>query len=270
MSQLEIHEMFMPQLNRQRTIRIWLPDGYKKDTRHRYPVLYMHDGQNLFEKHTAAYGEIWDVQGAMHKLMQEHIFRGGIVVGIDNARSVKRMDEYSPWVNENVDELGSHHPMGGEGEAYARFIVETLKPQVDARYRTLPNRRHTGVAGSSMGGFISLYMGARYPHIFSMVGAFSTAVWFKEDALHESLRSMDLRYPVRWYLDVGTKETSNPKISDFDRVYVQGTKDVRAQLLEIGVPESSIRMVIEDGAIHNEKDWARRLPNALRWLFQLH
>jgi metallo-beta-lactamase class B len=130
----------MPQLERTRRIWLYLPPGYAASTR-RYPVLYMHDGQNLFDAATSFAGE-WGVDETLDSL---HALGdpGVIVVGIDNGR-MKRMDEYTPWHNTRYG--------GGEGDAYVDFLTQTLKPYVDAHYRTLAERVHTGVAGSSMGG----------------------------------------------------------------------------------------------------------------------
>ena len=273
MHSLEIFEMDMPQLGKNRTIRVWTPPGYASDVETRYPVLYMHDAQNLFDRETAAYGEIWDVHTAVEGIMAKRGFGGIIIVGVDNAPGLERLDEYSPWISERVEELKAlgefKRPIGGEGVQYGRFLVETLKPLIDAKYRTLPDRDHTGVAGSSMGGFISLYLGVAYPHIYGKVGAFSTAAWFADEALSEHLGKVDLSLPIRWYLDIGTNETSNEKVENFNDIYVEGTIALEKRLLELGVPRKDLKVVIEEGAAHNELAWAGRFSEAFEWLFEL-
>lgn len=162
-------KMKIPQLdNRERRIWVYLPPDYNQSNR-RYPVLYMHDGQNLFDQATSFAGE-WQVDETLERLFKEKGF-AIIVVGIDNGGE-RRIDEYSPWVN-------SEYGRGGEGDAYVRFIVETLKPYIDSKYRTLPNE--TGIMGSSLGGLISIYAGFKYPEVFKYVGAMSSAFWFNPE-----------------------------------------------------------------------------------------
>ena len=267
----EIFTLSMPQLSKTRTIRVWTPSDYQVNADKRYPVLYMHDAQNLFDRDTAAYGEIWDVHTAIENLVEKEGYGGAIVVGIDNAPNLERLDEYSPWVTERLEELkelGEYtRAMGGQGVQYGQFLVETLKPLIDQKYRTLPDRENTGVAGSSMGGFISLYLGVKYPEVFSKIGAFSTAVWFADKSLFKHLSQLDTKYKTKWYLDIGTEETSNKNVENFNVLYVQGTLAVEKTLLELGVPRNDIKVVIEEGATHFETAWARRFPDAFKWLF---
>lgn len=267
----EIFTLDMPQLEKSRTIRVWTPSDYLSNADKRYPVLYMHDGQNLFDRETASYGEIWDVHTAIEALMDKGEFGGAIVVGIDNAPNLERLDEYSPWLTERIEdlkELGSYErDFGGQGVEYGKFLVETLKPYIDSHYRSLPDRENTGIAGSSMGGFISLYLGVEYPEVYSKVGAFSTAVWFADQALFQHLSKLDLSYKTKWYLDIGTEETSSKKVEDFNKLYVDGTLSVEKYLLKLGVPREDVKVVVEDGATHFETAWARRFPEAFKWLF---
>lgn len=273
MQGLEVFTMKMPELDKERNIRVWVPSTYETSGDKRYPVIYMHDAQNLFESETSSYGDIWDVHTAIEGLMKAHGFDGAIVVGIDHGGSIVRLDEYSPWESDRYNELkvalDLDRNVGGEGAAYGEFLVSTLKPYIDERYRTLPDRENTAVAGSSMGGFISLYLGATYPEIYSKVGAFSTAGWFNSVELMSCLKSFDPKWLTRWYLDVGTNETSNPEKEDFNVIYIETTKSIADMLRKVGVPENQIKVVIEEGAIHNEVDWAKRLPAALMWLFEI-
>lgn len=269
----EIFTMDMPQLSKTRNIRVWTPSNYESEPTRRFPVLYMHDAQNLFDKQTAAYGEIWDVHTAVEKAMKEKDFKGIIIVGIDNAPGLERLDEYSPWISERANELKElgefTRDIGGEGVHYGEFLVDTLKPYIDDHYRTIPDRDHTGVAGSSMGGFISLYLGAQYPEIFGKIGAFSTAAWFADRALTSHLNKIDKNYRTRWYLDIGTEETSNQNVKDFNKLYVDGSLAIEKQLLDLGVPRDDVKLVIEEGANHFETAWARRFPAAFDWIFEI-
>ena len=271
----EIFEMEMPELGKKRKIRVWLPEAYQANPEQRFPVMYMHDAQNLFDAKDAAYGMIWDAHTAVQGLIDAQSgFSGCIIVGIDNAPGLERLNEYSPWASlaaKALKDLESvEGDIGGDGEAYGRFIVNTLKPFIDQRYRTMASREHTAVVGSSMGGFISLYLGSEYPEVFSKVGAFSTAVWFEEDRLLKQLEKVNPALETRWYLDVGTEETSNDSIVDFNARYINGSKNVVEKLKACGVPETHIRFVLDEGAVHNELAWAKRLPKALKWLFNLN
>ena len=167
----------MPQLGRTRRIWIYLPPDYATSGK-RYPVLYMHDGQNLFDAATSYAGE-WGIDESLDSLAARGD-RGVIVVGIDNG-SEQRMNEYSPW----------RHPQsgGGEGDRYVQFLVQTLKPFIDRRFRTLPDREHTGVMGSSMGGLISLAAAFRHPEVFGRVGVFSPSLWFN-DSVYVAARAL--------------------------------------------------------------------------------
>ena len=136
-------------------------------------------------------------------------------------------------------------------------------------YRTFTDRESTMVAGSSMGGFISLYLGVEYPDVFGKVGAFSTAAWFADQALLTHLQKIDTSKVTKWYLDIGTNETSNKNIENFNDIYVQGTLALEKALLQLGVAQTDIKVVVEADATHFETAWARRFPDALAWLFDL-
>ncbi|WP_175060315.1 alpha/beta hydrolase-fold protein [Thermococcus sp. 2319x1] len=242
-------KMKIPQLdNRERRIWIYLPPDYNQSNR-RYPVLYMHDGQNLFDQATSFAGE-WQVDETLERLFKEKGF-AIIVVGIDNGGD-RRIDEYSPWVN-------SEYGKGGEGDAYVRFIVETLKPYIDSEYRTLPNE--TGIMGSSLGGLISIYAGFKYPEVFKYVGAMSSAFWFNPE-IYEFVKNSTAG-PEKIYIDWGTLEGKDPK------AYIETNKKLVEILKEKGYREGVNLMVIEEkGATHNEYHWSRRFPNAVLWLFE--
>ena len=162
---------YIPQLDRHRRIWIYLPASYR-GSKKKYPVLYMHDGQNVFDEATSAYGE-WGVDEALDSLGKQH--KETIVVAIDNGAE-KRLNEYSPY---DMDKYGK-----GEGDAYVDFLVQTLKPYIDKHYRTLKDEKNTFIAGSSMGGLISFYAILKYPKVFGGAGVFSPAFWITPQLKH--------------------------------------------------------------------------------------
>lgn len=278
MGQFESFNVTIPYTGLKRLITVYLPPGYEKSNTS-YPVMYMHDNQNLFDTDRSTYGDIWKVDQAIDAIVSEGFMEGIIVVGIDNPASdneegvVGRLDEYSPWVNSDIQHMLLENritrDVGGYGQQYAQFLVEDLKPMIDEKYRTLPDRFNTAVAGSSMGGLISLYIGLEYEEVFSKIGAFSTAVWFAEKELLALIQDHAPDLPMKWYLDIGTKETSNDDVDDFNEIYIKGTMEVYESLLKVGVKEENIKLVVDEGAVHNEKFWANRFPAALKWLYNI-
>lgn len=274
MCKIETFNVTIPYTGLPRRIWVCLPSGYASCDL-RYPVLYMHDGQNLFDESTSYSGVTWDIQNTLERAMLRGETEGVIIVGIDNAggneNTVGRLDEYSPWVNDQLKHMeGSNinRDIGGYGDKYAQFLVNVLKPLIDKEYRTLPEREKTGVAGSSMGGLISLYLGLKYDDIFSKVGAFSTAVWFKEDELIKLIHEHGPDTDSKWYIDIGTEESSSDAVENFNKIYLHGTMLVHETLLEVGVKEDHIKLVVDEGAKHNEEAWARRFPEAFRWMYE--
>jgi len=168
---------YIPQLNRVRRIWIYIPEGYD-DSDKRYPVIYMHDGQNLFDESTAI-GQEWQIDETLNSMLAETI-----IVGIDN--SEHRMNEYN---------FNHHEEYGpGEGKQYMEFIVHTLKPFIDENLRTMPQREYTQLAGSSMGGLISFYGSIYYAETFGGAGIFSPALWLVEDVMHELKEVAEKKY----------------------------------------------------------------------------
>ncbi len=247
------------ELGNARDILVLLPPSYAGSYR-RYPVLYMHDGQNLFDRVTSYAGE-WEVDESFDRLSDEGI--EAIVVGIPNAGE-RRIAEYSPFPDPRFG--------GGEADAYLRFVVGVVKPLVDAAFRTSLAREDTGVMGSSMGGLVSLHAFFRHPEVFGFAGAMSPSVGFGRGALFEYLREQRWR-PGRIYLDCGTREGS-PRGRDplslrpEESGYVTAVKRLHQRLAEMGWREGEdLRLVVEPGGLHDEQAWARRFPGAVRfWL----
>ncbi|TCJ12579.1 alpha/beta hydrolase [Flaviaesturariibacter flavus] len=231
---------YMPQLNRYRRVWICLPKGYESG-RH-YPVLYMHDGQNLFEDTTAFSGE-WGIDEAMDTLQAK---TGGlIIVGIDHG-GPKRINEYSPY---DMERFGK-----GEGAAYTDFLVRTLKPFIDSAYRTRKGRADTYVAGSSMGGLISMYAILRYPNVFGGAGIFSPAFWVAPGLKRDVLRwGADVR--GRLYFYAGAQESSE-MVPDMMGIY---------QLLR-RLSAAPMQTVVRPDGKHNEPTWRQEFPAFVEWV----
>jgi predicted alpha/beta superfamily hydrolase len=240
----------IPQLGRTRRVWIYLPPGYAASTR-RYPVLYMQDGQNLFDDSTSFAGE-WGVDESLDSLHARGD-EGVIVVGVDNG-GPHRLDEYSPWKNARYG--------GGEGDAYAEFLVRTLKPYVDQHYRTRTDRESTGIGGSSMGGLISLYAALRYPEVFGRAAVFSPSLWFAPQ-VYAFARAARRPLPgTRMYFVTGAKEGGTPEVEVANQARMIDTLATR----DFRVGRNVEAFVRPDGQ-HAEWFWRREFPAAYEWLF---
>lgn len=248
-------DIHSPQLGNQRDILVYTPASYHRTTR-RYPVVYMHDGQNLFDPRTSFAGE-WGVDRALARAPRKG--RRAIIVGIPNM-GVDRMREYSPWRD------GRHG--GGGGDAYVDFIVHTLKPIIDERYRTEPGRATTGIMGSSLGALISLYAFFRAPASFGFVGVLSPAFWFAEGGIFPFVQDA-ANVAGRIYLDVGMREGAGT---------LSNARSMRDLLSAKGYTEGSgtrapdaggarrLKYVEDAQGVHNEAAWGRRLRDAFPFL----
>lgn len=234
-----IPDFYMPQLDSYRDIWIYLPPSYEWTSRKRYPVLYMQDGQNLFDN-AIAYAGDWGVDKILLSMRRPEM----IVVGIAN-NGENRMLEYDP---------------AQTGEAYAECIAETIKPCIDATFRTRWQREYTGVAGSSMGGLISLYIGMRYNELFSRIGAFSPALLGDMSPLE----MWEPSFPVRLYMDVGFRE-GLPYMDDYE--YATNVWRLYFNLTRSGFPEDDLWFRTEPQAAHCEQAWSERFGPAMHWLF---
>ena len=239
----------LPQLGgRARRVWLYLPPGYAHGHQ-RYPVLYLQDGQNVFDEATAFAGE-WGVDETLNQLAASGQRPAAcIVVAVDNGGE-HRLDEYSPWVN-------AEYKKGGEGKQYTDFLALTLKPYVDAHYRTRPDAAHTAIAGSSMGGLIALYAGLKYSQVFGRVGVFSPAIWFAKDSMLAYERRRPAPLASRFYFVAGPaeSETMLPLMAA-----------VRNELRARGVPASHLRLRAPADGRHAEWFWRREFAPAYRWL----
>jgi predicted alpha/beta superfamily hydrolase len=252
-----LRDVEMPQLGVRRTIRVLLPPGYEGSAE-RYPVLYMYDGQNLFDRVTSAFGDEWRVDEALGALVHEGRLGGIIVVGLDNSAS--RGCEYAVFPDDP-------HPYCAEqtakGALTNAFLVDTLKPQIDARYRTKPDRSSTAVAGSSMGGQMALHAALTYSAVFSRVAALSPSF---QNTTAGSMRMASYAREkgargLRVAIDMGDAET----IRDLDNQLLVG--NMRAVAAALRDASAEVRDVVVTGGRHNERDWAARLPGIVLWLW---
>ena len=244
----------MPGLDRTRTIRLYLPPGYDA-SKNRYPVLYMHDGQNLFDAATAYAGE-WGVDETLNELAKSKGLEL-IVVGIDNGGAL-RIHELNAWDNEKFGK--------GEGEQYTRFIVDVVKPYIDAHYRTKADRANTAIMGSSMGGLISHYAIAAYPKVFSKVGIFSPAYWLAPPIFDDPKESR-LPHDARLYFYAGGREGENtmPGMGEMET----DMQRMVAKLRKAGHPSRNLAVHVDPEAHHNEAAWRAEFPKAIAWLYGL-
>jgi len=237
---------YIPQLNRKRKIWLYLPKDYTTSSIS-YPVLYMHDGQNLFDKKTSFSGE-WKVDESLDSMFVKGDY-GCIVVGIDNGGG-NRLNEYSPWINPQYG--------GGQGDEYIDFIVQTLKPYIDLSYRTLSDRDNTAIFGSSMGGLISMYAGIQYPEVFGRVGAFSSSYWFSGESFRQ-VSDTRVRGTSYFYMLAGEQE-GGQQTGDMDKMY--------QTLLLAGASADQLFKTAHADGKHSEWYWAREFPKAYKWLFE--
>ena len=246
------------QLGNSRDILVWLPPTYL-ESKQRYPVIYMHDGQNLFDRYTSFVGE-WEVDETLTALASEKY--EAIVVGIPSISEV-RGNELSPFDDKHIGD--------GRGSAYMSFLLDSIKPIVDSDFRTLTDTANTGLMGSSMGGLISLYGLFRDEHQFGFVGAMSPYFGAGDGAIYEFVKHAPFR-KSRIYMDVGTHETDNLDVPENRKEeksleYLESVRLMRDLLIEKGYTLGDSLDYVEDvGAVHNEGAWAKRLPCAMRFL----
>jgi len=235
----------IPQLNQDRRVWVYLPPGYENSTES-YPVLYMHDGQNLFDDSTSFSGE-WNVDETLNKLFIEEGLKL-IVVGVDNGGD-NRLNEYTPWNNLTYG--------GGHGEAYVDFLVKTLKPHIDTNYRTKKNKEHTAIIGSSLGGLISHYAALKHPDVYGKVGVFSPSFWFSDQS-YEFAKQRSRLNSAKMYFLAGDNESPS---------MVPNMEKMLDEMVASGFEAKNIQKKIVVGGQHNEKLWSENFEETILWLF---
>lgn len=239
---VEYHKDFQSSfLGNKRDIVVWMPNGYdsSKNKNKRYPVLYMHDGQNILDPRTSYAGKDWRIDETLNKLIKQKKIKEIIVVGIYN--SPDRLDEYS-WSD--------------KGRNYLRFIIEEVKSFIDDKYRTLVNNENTAIMGSSMGGLISFYAAWHHPEIFSMAGCMSSSFYYNNDSSIKQVQDYEgSKKHIKFYIDHGEDGAIRGQ-----RMFVE--------LSQKGyVIGKDIDYYYAPGAEHNEKEWAARLERPLLFFF---
>ncbi|MGX3021969.1 alpha/beta hydrolase [Ursidibacter sp. B-7004-1] len=260
--EMQEHFLYVPYYQHNRRIRVLLPKDYHHEQWQRYPVLYMHDGQNVFYSKESYSGHSWKI---IPTIKNTHELPKLIIVGIDNA-GVDRLDEYGPWKTDVGKGFVAN--AGGKGMDYAKWVVETVKPFIDHHYRTKPECEQTLLAGSSMGGIITAYMGAAYPHIFGHLGVFSLASWFSEAAFLQFIHHHPLAKSSKVFIQVGTNEgdeVDSHFISNMNQAYIDCTLHYYQALLRTGQPLDHIRLRIMANEIHHEMHWADHFVDFLRF-----
>lgn len=231
-----------------------MPPGYTESPEARYPVLYMQDGQNLFDPATAFLGNDWGADIAADSLIRDGLLRPLLIVGVYNT-GVRRISEYTPTRDPARNK-------GGKGARYARMLARELKPFIDSHYRTRRAASDTGVGGSSLGGLVSLEAALRYPRVFGAAAVMSPSVWWDRRSIIALVEAYKETSRPRIWLDTGTQESA------FADQVVADTRALRQALLEKGWREGQELAYTEDeGAGHNEGAWAFRFHGMLQWMF---
>jgi len=245
-------------LNNNRDVIVYLPPVYEAHKEKRYSVLYLHDGQNLFDGATSFIpGQEWRVDETAQSLIAAGKVEPLIIVGIYNTGK-DRVDEYTPAPD-------AKYKIGGKADLYGRMLVEELKPFIDANYRTLSDARHTGLGGSSLGGLVSLYLGLKYSDVFGLLAVVSPSVWWANNYIVKYVEAERKRPPVRIWLDIGTREGSNAEAAQKTVVDARLLKE--ALIRKGWKPGKDLSYFEADGAEHNERAWAARVESILEFLF---
>ncbi len=243
----EVHTAFASKfLSPTRDLIVFLPAGYREGNR-RYPVLYMHDGQNLFDPATGFAGQEWRLDEVAGELIAAGKLPPLIIVGIYNTRG--RMQEYTSG-------------MGDKPPLYARLVVEEVMPFIDAHYRTLRGPENTGLGGSSLGALVSLAIGLKHPQVFGKLVVMSPSVFWDSKVILKEVSQFEGKARPKIWLDIGTKEGSNPAST------LENTRELRDALAAKGWKlGADLRHVEAEGTEHNERAWSQRIGPALEFLF---
>ena len=251
----QFHSQFLPT---DRDVLVYLPPQYKSSTRSRYPVLYLQDGQNLFDGATSFIaGQEWRVDETVESLIAAGKTQPLIIVGIYNAGK-ERINEYTPSADPK-------YKMGGKADLYGRMLVEELKPFIDHTYRTRRGATDTGIGGSSLGGILSIYLALKYPHVLGKAAVVSPSVWFANQHIVSFVDNLPKKRPVRLWVDIGTKEGRNPEEA---QETVRGARLLYDTLVRKGwKPGRDLKYFEAKDAEHNEAAWAARIEPILQFLF---
>ena len=237
-------------LGNKRNLSIYLPPGYNERQELRYPVLYMQDGQNLFDPKLAFGGNPWKLDNAADLAIGDRIAWPMIVVGIDNMGNA-RIDEYTPTRDESKGG-------GGRADDYGRMLIEEVKPLIDSRYRTIPDPSATAIGGSSLGGLVSLYLALKRSDVFRRAAVMSPSVWWDKRAILREVDAFNSNDRPRIWLDIGGRE---------GREALNDARLLHQRMLAKGWNDTNYRYHEEKKGDHSERAWAYRAPMMLEFLF---
>ena len=245
-------------LLKKRDVIIWLPPDYdENDSTRRYPVLYMHDGQNLMDAATAFAGE-WGVDETAQALVESNKVEPIIIVGIYNTSD--RGPEYTQVPDARYPEVDGAN--GGRADAYGQFLVNELKPMIDGKYHTRPEGKYTGLAGSSLGGLVTMYLGMKHPDTFTRLGVISPSVFWGQNDIVTKVNALPAKLPLSIWLDIGTDEGSSSQET------VEDTRLLRDALVNKGwALNTQLKYTEVAGGKHNEASWSARFGDILKYLY---
>ena len=255
---IRLHQSFHSKiLNNDRDVIVYLPPNYEAKKTARYSVLYLHDGQNIFDGATSFIsGQEWRVDETAQLLISAGKIEPLIIVGIYN--TADRVNEYAPAVD-------AKYKAGGKADLYGRMIVEELKPFIDSTYRTRSGPQHTGLGGSSLGGLVSTYLGLKYPKVFGKLAVVSPSVWWADKQIVKFAEGLAKKPKVRIWLDIGGKEGRDAKAAQDT---TNGARLLRDTLIKKGWKlGKDLRYFEAAEAEHNERAWAARVGPILEFLF---
>ena len=256
---IRVHKSFHSKiLNNDRDVVVYLPPRYETDKSKRYSVLYLNDGQNLFDGATSFIpGQEWRVDEVAEALVAAAKIEPLIIVGVYNTGK-DRVDEYTAAAD-------AKYKVGGKGDLYGRLLVDELKPFIDATYRTRRGAEHTGLGGSSLGALVSLYLALKYPDVFGRVAVVSPSVWWADHQIVHYIETLPKKQDLRIWLDIGTKEGRDTAEAQKTIADARLLKDA---LVKKGWQSGKdLRYFEDEGAEHNERAWAGRIGPILEFLF---
>jgi predicted alpha/beta superfamily hydrolase len=243
-------------LGNRRDVLVYLPRGYRRLSRRRYPVLYLHDGQNVFDAATSFSGVEWGVDETAERLIKETLIEPLIIVAVANIGE-ERVDEYAPTRGVIDAKAKRRKRSKGLARKYGHFLMEELKSYIDRKYRTNPGAEFTGLGGSSLAGLATLVIGILYPQVFGRLLVMSPSIWWDNFAIYRLVDSIQQKPPLKIWLDTGTAEPG-----------WEQARELLNRLVEKGLKlQKDLQYLEAQGASHSEAAWAARVEPALRFLF---
>lgn len=252
---LHVHEDFVSHyLGARRPVVVYTPPAYRRDTRRHYPLLLLHDGQNVFDPSTAYVpGQYWRAKEAADHMLAQRRIEPLIIAAVYHGAE-KRLFEYTPT---RTRRLG-----GGGADLHGRMVMEELLPWLRGRYRVSPRASNTGLGGSSLGGLVSLYLGLQHPEVFGRLAVLSPSVWWDRRVVLQQVERVHNSRRARIWLDMGTHEGETPN------AHLRDVRLLKAMLVGKGWRDGrSLAYHEAHGGTHSEGAWAARLPLALEFLY---